>query len=51
MIISDRVLIIFTVFTIYIYENVILAFNFYALCDIFDFILRIRNKLNWIQMP
>jgi hypothetical protein len=42
---------ILPVFTIYIYENVIFSFIFYVLCDIFDFMLRIRNKLNWIQMP
>ncbi len=38
-------------FTINNYENVILSFIFYVLCDIFNFMLRIPNKLNWIQMP
>jgi len=42
---------IFTVYTIYSYENVTLGFIFYVLCDIYDFILRIRYKLNWIHMP
>ena len=42
---------ILPVFTINNYENVILSFIFYVLCDIFNFMLRIPNKLNWIQMP
>jgi len=42
---------ILPVFTINSYENVILSFIFYVLCDNFNYMLRIRNKLNGIQMP
>ena len=37
---------ILPVFTINSYENVILSFIFYVLCGNFNFMLRIRNKLN-----